>query len=83
MVTEKIMRSLCKGPNGLDEEFTIPVGNQYVGDELMLGTIRYCNLFKPPYSKDAVDTQIWKQNPKKRQLVTPIACPYLGPAPTQ
>lgn len=74
------LRVVCKGDGGIDDDFVLPVGTSSVGDELVIGSIRYCNQFDPPYKKDGGVKPIWKKKVKGSQVQPPTECPQLDPA---
>jgi len=75
------LRVVCRGDGGIDDDFVLPVGTQSVGDEMVLGSIRYCNKFDPPYKKDGGTKPIWKKKVKGSQVQPPVVCPDLDPPP--
>ncbi|MDG2306060.1 MAG: hypothetical protein P8R42_15710 [Candidatus Binatia bacterium] len=72
---------LCRGDGAMDEEFTLPVGARSVVDELTVGGIRYCSVFKPPYSKDDGRRPLWKEKVRKQDYYLLTACPDIDTGP--
>lgn len=81
VIKRNVVRAICKGDGGIDDDFVLPVGASNVGDELIIGSMRYCNEFEPPYVKDGGDKQIWKKKVKSKLATEPVACPSLDPPP--
>ena len=81
VIKRNVVRAICKGDGGIDDDFVLPVAPASVGDELILGSMRYCNKFDPPYKKDGGTKQIWKAKVKKHLVAPPVVCPDLDPAP--
>lgn len=74
VLLKNLIRVKCKGAGGIDTDFTLPV-TESVSDQLVVGTIRYCNQFDPPYQKDGASVPIWKA--KQRTEPAPATCPAL------
>lgn len=82
LLKKSVINVKCKGPGGIDPSFTLPVAPDSVSDELVLGTIRYCNRFDPPYQKDGGQDPIWKAKVSGKDATAPASCPIVVPTPT-
>lgn len=81
VIKRNVVRAICKGDGGIDDDFVLPVGASNVGDELIIGSMRYCNEFEPPYAKDGGSTKIWKKKVRSKDVSVPTECPMLDPPP--
>ena len=81
ILKDKLIRVKCKGAGGIDDDFTLPVTPDSVSDQLVVGSIRYCNQFDPPYQKDGAGDAIWKAKVKGSEATAPAVCPELDPPP--
>lgn len=79
IIKEKLIRVKCKGAGGIDDDFTLPVTPDSVSDQLVVGSIRYCNQFDAPYQKDGAVDAIWKAKVKAKDATAPASCPDLEP----
>ncbi len=78
VLKSNVLRVVCKGEGGIDDDFVLPVAPSSVGDELIIGSMRYCNRWDPPYSKDGDTQAMWRKKVHKQDIAPPAVCPDLG-----
>ena len=60
IVRRDSIKITCIGASSLSDGFTVPIGDGSVVDELVIGDLRYCTKFDPPFRKDSPRRGQWR-----------------------